>query len=648
MGRPEKDPIPEAPFRQAVLYCSRPASALGPIADHTPAFLIALAGKCLADRIIGRLGDLGVKSATLLVTDDADRAMAFLGDGTRWGIDLRIVDVRTPGQLVDRLKALDIDEPFLLGDLHRFPGLKDDDLATMAELGCTTILDPAQVPTGWAVLTPAVLKAASASTLSALMEQVAAESAPFVSEGHLLDCRSASGILESTRALLEQRVPHQIVPGASGEPRLWIGAGSIIHPTVEIIPPVWIGENCRIDKQVRLGPCACIADECVLGHDSQIEDACVLQGTSIGHELELNRIIADRNYLASVDSGQTVAIPDPFLIGPNQHLCPVCAIGSLFGRVMALLLFIPVLPLLAGYLLMGLVAVRRPVESVECIRLPASSDPMLWKTFRPRRWAAGGVKLWWERLRAGCLARLVLGLPEFAFGRLHWVGLAPRTKDETDALSEDWRMLYLGSKPGLFQLAETDRRRIGDSSIEQQFSSEAYYASFQRPLLDLQILLKCLFAPPARPAASSESRILSLTTGNSTLDHLHDFLNRELASKRIPKQRRESIITAVHEATTNIIKHGYDQANEQPIQLHLHDCDGAIEISLYDRGRLFDPESIVAPDLSINADGGFGWYLINSIADDVYFTRANEWNHLSLVFNHNAKGEAEHENQHIS
>lgn len=635
----------DATFRHAVLFAVKTESNLGFITDHTPAFLLPLAGKCQADRIIGRLGDLGIKEITIII-DSADSAAAaqLLGDGTRWGVALHLIDIRTPQQAVERLMRMPFAEPVLLGDLYQFPQITKTTLRRLHQAETAILSGAEDGATGWASLTTVALEACQATTPEALFAHLEHTGAPRIqTSGPELRCITAKDILSSTQALLLNQISDQVVSGSSGDPGLWIGAGSIIHPTVKIVPPVWIGENCRLDRNVRLGPNACIADSCVLGQGSTIENSSVLPGTCIGRELELDGTLADRNYLAYADAGLTVAIPDSFLIAPNQPLCFTCIAGALLGRFAALLMLIPALPLLMLLWLTGRASEQsNPVETFEALRLPAASDAMLWKTFRNRRWICGEHP-GWNRICGGIVPRIILALPAIAFGNLHWVGLAPRTPEETAALPDDWRMLYLGSKPGLFQLAEVDQRRIGDSSEEQQFSSEAFYASTRTLRQDVKIIWQRLFARRVPAAPASATNILSLTYDSDTLDRLHNFLNQELALPEITKTRKEAIITAVHEAMINIIEHAYELVPGHPIQLHFRNGPDLIEITLFDKGNAFDPALIAEPNFSIEAEGGFGWHIINAIAESVNYSRIGEWSQLAMSFTHQTKGNPQDE-----
>jgi anti-sigma regulatory factor (Ser/Thr protein kinase) len=80
---------------------------------------------------------------------------------------------------------------------------------------------------------------------------------------------------------------------------------------------------------------------------------------------------------------------------------------------------------------------------------------------------------------------------------------------------------------------------------------------------------------------------------------------------------------AVDEACTNIIEHAYGDA---PGDIHLgcRVAPGECVITIRDRGRPFDPESVPPPDLTCDLEdrraGGLGLYLMRKLMDEVRFS----------------------------
>ena len=77
-----------------------------------------------------------------------------------------------------------------------------------------------------------------------------------------------------------------------------------------------------------------------------------------------------------------------------------------------------------------------------------------------------------------------------AGGKLSFVGVEPRTREQVEALPEDWQVLYLESRAGL--ITESDVVH-GDGATEDDiYSSEMYYTAVGSIGHDLRLSLKFL------------------------------------------------------------------------------------------------------------------------------------------------------------
>lgn len=83
----------------------------------------------------------------------------------------------------------------------------------------------------------------------------------------------------------------------------------------------------------------------------------------------------------------------------------------------------------------------------------------------------------------------------------------------------------------------------------------------------------------------------------------------------------DQLLLAVHEAATNIIRHGYQDDAGRLIRLVLEiDPDRAQVVFSYP-GRHFDPDRVPYPVFDGTREGGFGVYLIRQLVDEVHYTR---------------------------
>lgn len=83
---------------------------------------------------------------------------------------------------------------------------------------------------------------------------------------------------------------------------------------------------------------------------------------------------------------------------------------------------------------------------------------------------------------------------------------------------------------------------------------------------------------------------------------------------------------AIDEAMANVLKHGYEGAADQPIEISVtiegEAPDAAVAIMIHDYGRQVDPESIRSRDLDDVRPGGLGVHIIRSVMDNVEYSRS--------------------------
>jgi serine/threonine-protein kinase RsbW len=81
---------------------------------------------------------------------------------------------------------------------------------------------------------------------------------------------------------------------------------------------------------------------------------------------------------------------------------------------------------------------------------------------------------------------------------------------------------------------------------------------------------------------------------------------------------------ALTEAMTNVIRHGYEGKDGQPIEMVVEADGEQAAILISHQGRCFDPESadIPPPTFDGSREGGFGLYMIKQCCDDVQYFEA--------------------------
>ncbi len=79
---------------------------------------------------------------------------------------------------------------------------------------------------------------------------------------------------------------------------------------------------------------------------------------------------------------------------------------------------------------------------------------------------------------------------------------------------------------------------------------------------------------------------------------------------------------ALAEGFTNAVRHAHaDLPGDTPIEIELVLQPERIEICIFDQGAPFDPDSLCEPKPGALREGGYGWFLLRRLADQVTYNR---------------------------
>jgi len=89
-----------------------------------------------------------------------------------------------------------------------------------------------------------------------------------------------------------------------------------------------------------------------------------------------------------------------------------------------------------------------------------------------------------------------------------------------------------------------------------------------------------------------------------------------------------NVMLSVDEALTNIIRHAYEGAGDETIEIEINPTGGAngsegLQISLRDYGRRVDPDKIRSRKLEDIRPGGLGVHIIKECMDSVEYRHAD-------------------------
>ncbi len=131
---------------------------------------------------------------------------------------------------------------------------------------------------------------------------------------------------------------------------------------------------------------------------------------------------------------------------------------------------------------------------------------------------------------------------------------------------------------------------------------------------------------------------IAQSTENGVRDALMS-LRSDLADLGVQDEVLGTVELAVAEALNNIVEHAFVNRASGEIRIAAQLVDGQLHMALRDEGRAF-PEHALPPGLLPSCDvgfedlpeGGFGWFLIRQLTEDLRYQRQDGQNCLDLVF----------------
>lgn len=103
----------------------------------------------------------------------------------------------------------------------------------------------------------------------------------------------------------------------------------------------------------------------------------------------------------------------------------------------------------------------------------------------------------------------------------------------------------------------------------------------------------------------------------------------------VPSRALYAVNLALDEIVTNIVLHGFEDADGQEFEVRLTASPGTVTGEIEDGGAAFNPLDAPAPDLNAPLDeralGGLGIHLVKNLMDKVDYRRDGEKNVLTIL-----------------
>jgi lipopolysaccharide/colanic/teichoic acid biosynthesis glycosyltransferase len=508
---------------KAILIATGKLPAAHLLGEQYAPELLPLMDRPFIQHVVEYLVGKGVEEFEVVLCRFPEKVEQLLGDGTRWGSAIDYHLVKDPAKPYRPVKFVTIDpkdDPVLLIHCDRLPQAdilqarpssgSDGPVLYMWDNHLNRESNGRPDWSGWGWLS----EKCRAELPEDLDEQGLLDYLLSFSDGsqimidaaRALTVRSYSELLASHRAVLANKFDGLLLTGTEVEPGIWISRNVQLHPTAQLKPPVFVGENCDIGKVACLGPNAVLGSDCVIDTKSVVADAVIFPKSYVGEALEIQEAIVDRNRLINVRFGSEVTITEDFILGSLSEKRLQNWLKKVLSQLLAAGLLILLLPLFVFIVIyLKLFRKNEPLlYKAEKVRLPAPSDSILWRTFalisfchqttssqegqlpETSKLTAGIATARWRDF----LLRFIPALFNVARGELRFVGVTPRTTNEINRLPDDWRSIYLKSKPGIVTEAVVN---FGENPTQDElYAAETFYAVSAGLMYDLRLLGKYL------------------------------------------------------------------------------------------------------------------------------------------------------------
>lgn len=270
-------------MKKVILICPDQRPALEDLTGGVPLALAIYLGKPLIDHAFDGLARSGVTDVLLLASDRPSELRAYVGDGSAWGVRVRISPEST--------------EPTPADAAQRHASFGHDAIITLDSLPQAPDVPVIQDAETWHNSRARLLPLLAASQIGA----------------------------------------REISPG------IWCGMKARVNSSAVLKAPCWIGPNTMIGAQAIVGPNGYVESDSVIDAHATVENSTVGSRTYLGGMTHLGDSVAAGPVLVNWRNGSSTRLTDAFLLSRLDP--PQEALSTPAGRLIALLVIILTSPL---------------------------------------------------------------------------------------------------------------------------------------------------------------------------------------------------------------------------------------------------------------------------------------------------------------
>ena len=436
---------------KALLICPGERKGVSALTEAAPLSNVPMAGKSLVEYWLEHLVTRGAREVFVLASDRPEQVRALVGNGERWGLQVRVFPERrelTPAEALRKFKVRPgqgwLPEPDNARVMDALPGLPDCPLFASY--------------TDW---------------FSALVKWM-------------------------PRAKTPDRIGvRELKPG------IWLGLHTHLENNVELRAPCWLGEHVKVGPGAAIGPGVILESGTVVEKEVEVSQSFVGPETFVGTGTELHQSLAWGSLLASWRSNSCARVQDPFLLSSLGRKDAVFASPSLLGRASALLAMLLTLPLALAVILRAKARGREAFRPRIAVR-PRPSAVSGLPDERVIYYELGDQKGWLRRWPQ--LWKIVRG--DFC-----WIGNRPLDPEQAASLTNDFERRWLAAPVGLLSLGDVEG--CSDFRRDDARAHASFYTARASRLMNWAIFARAmflfLFGIPYSQAREQFARLLPAT-----------------------------------------------------------------------------------------------------------------------------------------
>jgi len=497
---------------KAIIFATDQAPELNDLTQNQPSPLLPVLDRPFIQHIVEYLVERGFTDFEIVLNHMPEKIESLLGDGTRWGSQIRYHltrTIETPYNLLKVLSFPDEEGPYLLAHADMLPhvdlmALRPD---SQTSVRCIDVVpdkgSDQQIWSGWAWVSGRVLahvpidmKRNELGQHLVLQESVLM---PPVKTDSYLALQDPETLVESQLKMFSGEGPDLLLRHREQEEGVWLSRNVSLHPTARIRPPVYIAENCKIGPHAEIGPNVSVGSNSMLDGGCVLSNAVVFSGSYVGEGLEVQDGIVDRNQLFSLRLGTSVTLAEDFILGNLSEGRFKVWWGNQMNRLLAGLMLIICSPILVMTAVCLKLFRKGPVfYSQNVISLPARSERDLKQTFSLLSFVSPSdlkTRTKWTGLQ-DFLMRFLPGLISVVAGHLRTVGVESLTPTALSSMDNSWKSLYIKTHGGL--ISESFVYFGKNPTSDERYAAESYYHVKAGFWHNLQLLAKyfvCILNP---------------------------------------------------------------------------------------------------------------------------------------------------------